>query len=287
MPSPKKPTEHYVTELPSVAVDFDVEAFDELIRTQGVRLIHFKALRCPVGMTELGDNRRPHEDHAGCSNGFLYKKAGIITASLLGNGNDPQLRDVGFVDGASFTSTFPLNYDDACLPPKAFYVAPFDRFYLDEEEITVPTWQLVRANESGLDRLAFPAVVVEVLVDNTGDSYEQCVDFDIANGQIAWREGRRPPIDLSTGAGVIFSIRYRYRPFWYVGRLLHEIRISQRGNPMTGERKLVRMQQQVLLNREFLFLNEANDDLAKDPRNPEKTSPRQQQAPEDGGFGPR
>lgn len=288
----RKPVEHFVTDLPAVAIGFDVEAFDAAIRNQGVKLVHYRALRCPVGMTDIDDNRRPHEDHSGCSNGFLYRKVGTITGLLIGNGNDPQLRDVGFVDGASFTSTFPREYDDACVPAKPFYMAPFDRFYLDEEAITVPTWQLVRANESGLDKLNFPAVEVEELVDNRGDIYEDGRDFEVADtGHIVWLpSGRRPAPDLETGRGAVFSIRYRYRPFWYVARMLHEIRISQIDNPMTNERKLVRMQQQALLNREFLFLNEANDDMARDPRAPQKQpgqSPRQQQAPEDGGFGPR
>lgn len=283
----RKPVDHYVTDLPAVAISFDVEAFDSAIRSQGVRLIHYKALRCPVGMTDIDDNRRPHEDHSGCSNGFLYRKAGTITGLLIGNGNDPQLRDIGFVDGASFTSTFPRAYDEACTPEKPFYLAPFDRFYLDEEAILVPTWQLVRANEAGIDRTNFPVVEVEELVDNRGDSYEEYVDFKVVDGSIQWIPGgRRPMPDLETGRGAVFSVRYRYRPFWYVGRLLHEIRISQVDNPMTNERKLVRMQQQALLNREFLFLNESNDDMAKDPRNTQGPS-RQQQAPEDGGFGPR
>lgn len=284
----RKPVEHFVTDLPAVAISFDVEAFDSAIRSQGVKLVHFKALRCPVGMTDLDDNRRPHEDHAGCSNGFLYRKAGSITGLLIGNGNDPQLRDIGFVDGASFTSTFPRAYDDACIPEKPFYMAPYDRFYLDEEAITVPTWQLVRANEAGMDRTNFPIVEVEELIDSRGDSYEECVDFEIQDGQVVWKvDGHRPSPDLETGRGAIFSIRYRYRPFWYVARLLHEVRVSQVDNPMTNERKLVRMQQQCLLNREFLFLNEAHDDLAKDPRENTQGASRQQQAPEDGGFGPR
>lgn len=284
-PKAKSPTDHFVTSLPTTAIDFDVDAFDSALRSQGVRLVHYTAIRCPVGMTEIGSNRRPHEDHAGCSNGFLYQKAGTITALLIGNGNDPQLRDVGFVDGASFTSTFPLEYDVACdCPDKAFYVAPFDRFYLDEEAITVPTWQLVRANETGLDRLAFPAAVVERLVDANNKTYREGHEFTLSGGSVVWAPGAQPPPN-DDGTGVVFSIRYRYRPFWYVARLLHEIRVSQVGNPVMGERKLVRMQQQVMLNREFLFLNESNDDIA--PRNTDSKTSRQAHAPEDGGFGPR
>lgn len=287
----RKPVEHFVTDLPAVAIGFDVEAFDAAVRNQGVRLIHYRALRCPVGMTDLDDNRRPHEDHSGCSNGFLYSKSGIITGLLIGNGNDPRLQDIGFIDGASFTSTFPRFYDGDGSDCKPFYMAPFDRFYLDEEAITVPTWQLVRMNESGLDKLNFPAVDVEALIDSRGDYYYQCDDFELENGQVMWlTSGKRPMPDVETGRGAIYSIRYRYRPFWYAARMLHEIRVSQVDNPMTNERKLVRMPQQALLNREFLFLNESHDDLARDPRDcTDRTNKasRQQQAPPDGGFGPR
>jgi hypothetical protein len=276
-----------VMDLREVQVAFDAEAFDAAVRSHGVQLVHYIALRCPVGMTDLDDNRRPHDDHAGCSNGFLYTKAGCIKSLLIGNQNKQDLRDIGFVDGASFQATFPRTYEDGC----DFYLAPFDRFYLNEESITVPTWQLIRCNESGTERLAFPAVKVESFVDNRGDSYKEGEDFSLSNGQLSWLpNGRRPISDLETGRGAICSIRYRYRPFWYCARLLHEIRVAQVESPINDDRKLVRMPQQALLNREFLFLNESHDDEAR--RNPKlpgsgPDSPRQTPEPEDGGFGPR
>ena len=276
----RKPVESLVTDMPEVALSFDADAFDAAIRTQGVNLVHYVALRCPVGMTDLDDNRRPHADHAGCSKGFLYTKAGCVQALLTGNQNKQDLRDVGFVDGASFTSTFPRTYEDGETP---FYLAPYDRFYLNEESITVPTWQLSRCNESGTERLAFPVVVVEHLVDSRGDIYKETTDFCVKDGQIVWKEGgHRPMNDLETGRGAVVSIRYRYRPFWYCARLLHEIRIAQVESPINSDRHLIRMPQQALLNREFLFLDESHDDAARDPR-----SPRQSPEPEDGGFGPR
>lgn len=277
----KGPVEHLQTQIPSFAVDFDVEAFDNLIRTQGVRLVHYRALRCPVGMTDIGDNRRPHEDHAGCSNGFIYNKAGVVTASLLGNGNELRGTDVGFVDGASATATFPVEYDQSCTSETGVYVAPFDRFYLDEEAIVVPTWQLVKASDTGLDRLQFPAVQVDYMLDNRGKQYECGIDFTLKNGMIVWQPGHAPAADPESGNPAVISIRYRYRPYWYVARMLHEIRVSQLGNPITGERKLVRMQQQVMLNREYLYLNEQNDP------NVDGTAVRQAAAPADGGFGAR
>jgi len=271
-----------------IEVSFDPDAFDAALRSHGVSLVHYVALRCPVGMTDLDDNRRPHEDHAGCSNGFLYSKAGCIKALMVGNQNKQDLRDIGFVDGASATSTFPRTYEDG---EKDFYLAPYDRFYLNEESITVPTWQLSRCNESGTERLAFPAACVEHLVDSRGDTYKEGEDFHVHSGQVLWLpDGKRPINDLETGRGSVISIRYRYRPFWYCARLLHEIRVAQIEHPILDERRLIRMPQQALLNREFLFLNESHDDQARrDPRNKDSgpESPRQTPEPDDGGFGPR
>lgn len=283
----RSPVESVNIDHREVQVSFDAEAFDQAIRSHGVQLVHYVSLRCPVGMTDLGDNRRPHVDHAGCSNGFLYIKAGCIRALMIGNQNKQDLRDVGFVDGASATSTFPRQYEDGT----DFYLAPFDRFYLNEESITVPTWQLSRSNETGTERLAFPAVFVERLVDARGDSYQEGQDFCLREGQISWLpSGRRPMPDLETGRGSVLSVRYRYRPFWYCARLLHEIRVAQVESTVNEERTLIRMPQQALLNREFLFLNESHDDQARrDPRNKDSgpESPRQAPEPEDGGFGPR
>jgi len=279
--------ESYPIDHREVQVSFDAEAFDQAVRSHGVRLVHYTALRSPVGMTDLDDNRRPLPDHSGSSNGFLYTKAGVIRALFLGNSNRPDLRDIGFVDGASSTVTFPRSYEDGT----EFYLAPFDRFYLEEESIVVPTWQLTRANASGIERLSFPAVSVEQLVDSRGDFYRQEQDFCVKNGQVVWLDGgRRPMPDLETGRDAVIGIRYRYRPFWYCARMLHEIRVAQVESLVNDDRRLIRMPQQALLNREFLFLNENQDDQAiRNPKLPDSgpTSPRQAVEPEDGGFGPR
>lgn len=283
MPKEPRGVSDFFVDIPNVRVNFDPESLDEEIRNQGVRLVHYSAIRCPVGLTDIDDNRRPHDDHEGCSNGFLYEREGTITALLTGNGKQENLQDAGYVHGASFTATFPRQYDMACGPMsgQSFYVAPFDRFYLEEEAIVVPTWQLVRCNESGVDKLNFPAVRVLRLKDQRGQVYREGEDFDLKQGQIVWRPARRPVGDPETDRDAIISVRYLYRPFWYCGRLLHEIRVSQVENLMDDRRPLVRMPQQALLNREWLYLNESNDPEALKPSN------RQAPAPTDGGFGPR
>lgn len=269
-----------ITDMPSSAISFDNDATDGFIRSQGVQLVHYRAIRCPVGMTDLDDNRRPHEDHAGCSNGFIYKKVGTVTTVLQGNSNPNKTTDVGFVDGASFYATFARCYDDL---EEKVRVAPYDRFYLVEENVLVPNWQLFLAHQTGEDRLNFPAVKIEHLIDARGIEYTQNEHFIVnGRGQIEWLTENRPGIDLETGRGTVCSVRYHYKPFLYVGRILHEIRLSQADNPITGERGVEIMPQQAVVHREFMFLNEQKDEFAKD-----SDSLRQQSSPIDGGFGPR
>ena len=52
-----------------ISVSFDPDAFDDALRAQGVQYVHWRAMRCPVGLTDRYSERRVHDDHSGCSNG--------------------------------------------------------------------------------------------------------------------------------------------------------------------------------------------------------------------------
>lgn len=274
----RKPNNLYPMELPSQAVSFDSDAFNEFLNVQGIRLVHYKALRCPVGMTDVDDNNRPLHDHSGCSNGFIYYKAGIVTAGMSGNSNSQNSHDIGLIESSHITATFPQFYDQT---EDQVIIAPFDRFFLDEQEqdakVVVPTWHLQTTNQSRIDKLLFPAVSVEKLIDYRGVEYKEGQDFCIKNGQIHWDGSNWPGWQLDVKRGAIYSIRYSYRPHWYCTRLLHEIRVAQI-DTMEG-RVLTRMPMQIQLAREYCFANEQNDKDAKDSNSLRQTPP-----PKDGGF---
>lgn len=304
------PINHIITDIPSHDISFDIGSFDELIRSQGVKFIHYRAMRCPVGMTDVSDGRKSHPDHSGCSNGFIFTKVGTVTASLLSNSKDKRLLDMGLWDGSTVMSTFPRYYDNPSDQP--FHVSIFDRFYLDETALlgnvplTVVAEQFFIHHESGYDRLKFPVVLVEDLMDARGDRYVQGEDFVIENGQLKWVTSRRPTPELQTGPGMpntgvgptrgaVCSIRYRHVPFWYVGHLMHEVRVTQVQDEATGERKLVRMSYQVLLHREFLGQDKDQDQnqvLVSKTMGISKSlvdadASRMAYGSSDGGFGPR
>jgi hypothetical protein len=273
----EKPGQVYSTDLPNAAVSFDVEAFDQALRSQGVTFVHYRAMRCPVGMVDEFDTRRPHEDHAGCSNGFLYTKAGEITCLFTGNSTQGQLTEIGVMDGSTVSVTMPRTYDGTKEP---VYIAQFDRLYLAEEKIVVVNWQLFKHSPAGKDKLNFPVVEVQDLVDAKGRRFH-APDFEIAAGQIHWLTNTRPGLDPETGKGLVCSARYTYRPYWYVKSLVHEVRVTQAENPYTGVREVHRMPQALVLQREYIFEKQERDDLAPDPEG------RQKPAPEGVNFGPR
>lgn len=258
-------------------VSFDVEQFDTSIRSQGVKLVHYKAIPCPVGKIDKDDIRRPHDDHQGCSNGYIYIKAGCITCLFTGSGNEMRQLEIGLLDGSTVMASAPRFYDDC--PNVPFDVTPFDRFFLIDEAITVPNWELVQAHQTGRDRLRFLVETVSDVVDSRGHVYGPG-DFTIEQGQIVWGPSGGPGVDPATNKGRVYSIRYYYKPHWYVSRVIHQVRVAQIETLL--ERVTMRMPQEFMMHREYVFLNEDKDSQAKDPY-----SQRQVKGPATLDFGPR
>lgn len=275
MPTPKQqPAQVLTTDLPDAAVNFNGPQFDNAIREHGVTFVHWRAMACPVGMIDEHDVRRPHEDHSGCSNGFLYTLAGEITCLFTGNGTSSTFGEMGILDSSSVAITIPTTYDGTSQP---VHIAPFDRLFLREESIVVPDWQRFRTN--GIkDKLRFPVVTIDDLVDSNFVYYKSC-DFSLEQGQVVWGD-KRPGIDPKSGRGLICSVRFTYRPYWYLKSMTHEVRVTQGNDPITGARVVQRMPQAAMLQREYVFEKNDRDELAPDKA--------RQVAPPDGPrFGPR
>lgn len=245
-------------EFPDQAVSFDPEAFDQLIRTQGVEMVHYAAMPCVVGMIDADDERRPHEHHQECSNGYIYTEVGSVTCGFLSNSKEVKALDMGRADGSTVQVIFPRYYD--CTECEPVQPAPFDRIYLKDENCApVVTWERYNASETGVDKLRYPAIKIVFLHDSTGIFYKPGVDFDLVGGKVVWRTGHGPGLDPTTRKGRVCSARYTYRPFWYVQRMVHEVRVAQVENEFTGDRETVRFPQSMVLQREVNFENEQRD----------------------------
>jgi hypothetical protein len=284
MPKPT-PDTLYQLQFASDAVSFDAAKFDEFIRSNGVTLLHWRAMRCPVGMTDPDDIRRPHDHHENCSNGMVYTLAGKVTVGFMNNSSDLRFIDAGRLDGSTVTVVLPRFYDDK--PEVRVEIDSFDRMYLpldDSQDVTVTTKQTFAANASGVDKLHFPIVRVQELMDADGKRYVDGVDFEVRDGQIRWGS-RRPGLDAKLQKGKVCSARYSYRPYWYVKSLIHEVRLATVTDEFTMERRTEQMPQAAVLQREFFFEKEQRDQQAPPASNPPVAA--QQSAPGDGIFGPR
>lgn len=261
-------------------VHFSPADFDDALIAHAVPFLHFRAMKCPVGLKSKHDVRRVDECRLGCSNGFIYTEAGLAWCTPSGNSAKLIQYDPGLLTGASISVTPARYYADEADPYRLVQLLQFDRMYLKDASIVVPTWETFEAHETGVDRLRFEVVEVIDLMDNLGRRYVQG-DFVVTSGKLVWGS-KRPGVDPDTGHGRLCSVRYTYRPYWYVSQLVHEVRVSTVQDPDSNGLVTVRMPQSAILQREYVFEKTERDAQATDP-----SDPRQVTEPYNGGFSAR
>lgn len=239
-----------------LSVAFDLQAFLDNIKAHGLKFVHWRGMRSPLGMVDVDDTRRPDAESPMAYNGMFYTRGGIVTALCLGNTKEVKASDGGIVDASTAQFTPLTHYEDT---KQQVFLAQFDRLQLEEESVLVSRQELLQASITGKDRPKFPAVKIIDCVDAHGNLYRQGSDFELtADGTIIWG-ARQPGQNVASGKGVVYAIRYVYRPYWYVSRILHEMRIIQQDNPYTGKRVTKQAPQSAIIQREFVFETEAAD----------------------------
>ena len=170
-----------------------------------------------------------------------------------------QALDMGLLTGSTMQITVPRYYIESDCSPAGKEVVPalYDRVYLKDNNARVIATQLFEHNISGMDRVKYPIIKVEILVDSRGNLYRECEHFEVVGGQIKWLGLKQPAKNPVTGRGEVCSIRYQYRPYWYIDRLLHEIRIVRNGADSVAAPKAA------LIQREYVFEDERNDPQAQ------------------------
>ena len=244
--------------MPQEAVTLSPEAFDAFLHHYGVRLLHFRAIPCPIGLQTPNDIRRTHDDHSGCDNGFIYQLVGRFTGTFLSNATQIRKLDAGFVDGSSVSITVPRFYDHT--DKQRILVRPYDRIYLEEDDITTAATNITSRRLDGRpDKPAYPAVVVHTLIDSSGISYRQGIDFSLDHGDLIWADSRGPV------PGTPYSIWFEYKPYYYVDRLAHEIRVVPKSDYLhTNTVHNERLSFAIICNREFVHRNKTPDILSPD-----------------------
>lgn len=265
-------------------ISFNLDKQDQFVKSHGVCFMHYRAMPSPIGLKDRGDYRRSDSLDTISENGFIYKKAGEFQGVVLGNSNKKQTVEGGLYDFSEARLTLPrfYNEDSEEAAGERIHLVQGDRIYLknvSKEEKDVVNYQRVEYNPNGVDFLQFPATSVEFIMDSQGNEYKYGVHFKIdKNGNIKWLSGKKNPgIDVDTGKGRIYSIRYRYEAHWYISAVINELRI---GNVTSGgERKESRMGYHVMIQREYVYHNRNRGDSIDTDKDSEteRTRPEQEE----------
>ena len=256
---------------------FDKAAFANLLKDQGVRFRHLRAIPDPTLLADRGDNRRlgPNSD----SDGFLYRQVGCFFGSMQANTKDVEYAVEGNIDQSQAYLTPDMFYEDG---KTAVILNPWDRLELEDIELRVTTSQLISTSGLKTDRAQFPIICVEHLIGSDGFDYQEGTHFKVTpQGEIEWTSQTRPSYNPNTGQGDVYAIRFTYKPYWVIRRLLHEIRVAQITDPMTGQRYIERLPYQCVIARESVFKDKAQTGLAP------LEDPRYSDLPDGTTYGPR
>jgi hypothetical protein len=267
----------YDMNLPFEAVSFDIEAFDKLIASHAVTIEVYSAMICPLGSRDA-DDVHSHMGHSQCSNGFIYTKEGEVEAAFHGNESRPNFQGYGISDESTARMTIKRFYD--CPRDKPVLIGHYYRIYIKDCPVSVTNSEVIEHHQSGVDRLSYPIVAVQRIMDARGQEYQEGRDFVVDAGLLRWLPNKGPGYDTKLGRGVPFSIHYTYKPFYYVKHIPHEVRVTKDIDPATGEVALQRVQYELIVQREWAFHNEGRKER-------EKATDRDVPAPRSGSFGPR
>lgn len=249
-----------------ISINFPIEAFDNDANDQGVGLVHYKAVPCAGSDADRGSMRSTHREHD-CENGFYYKLGGKFKGVLSNNPSSKIVKPEGILDTSICYIILPRFYADT---QQQMYFATYDKidFAVQDSSIWVPYWEKITHSQVGTDRARFPIAQIEYIIGPAGKQYTENVDFKIQNGVIVWISQNRPGFNQMSGEGVPYSVRYLYKPSFFVNKIIHQIRLLNTFDPSTGEKKEIRFPSLLECVREVEFENISNstqyDSLAEE-----------------------
>jgi hypothetical protein len=226
-------------------VGMNPTVFEEAIRAHGVRMIHSKPLLCPKRRDLYTPDHDPNCKQ--CQNGFLYYEPKEFIGLFQGNSNNRNFGMNGTFDVDQVMITVPTKYLDGTELDAQFY----DQIAVVNDECRY--FQLIEHSVTGRDRLHFPAIDVDKLIDFHGREYTIGIDFALDGGDIVWTGTERPGYDITIDRGVIYSVNYYTRPIFTVIALPHQFRSTQQ--KVAGGGAEARFPQSLVCRKEFILKN--------------------------------
>jgi hypothetical protein len=237
----------------------DPKAFEDLIKNRGIRWKHEKATPCP-NVSDI--EQQMHDPNCRiCENGMLFYGSSEIHGIFSNNKLERMYEVIGIWDVGQAIVTFSAYMDGQDGTPgmgTAIDMQHWDKLTCLDYEFR---WQeRIEHSPTGVDRLRYPALQIE-FVATKSKKYFADTHFQInADGNVQWISQEQPSYDQLNQRGEIYTISYTAQPVFYVIQLLHEIRATKAIDHATGLNKAVRLPQQVLIMRDYLFLNRKDKD---------------------------
>lgn len=213
-------------------VNLKYQDYDKLIDQQGVRVKVYRTILCPnVKSVDGGE----HEiDCALCYGANFVDRLPICTVAFIqGQTLEKHQRPEGMVDGNSISATFKQGIE-----LQYFTLVEL----LDFSDLF---FERVKRSRGQVDVLRYPAVRVNLIVDETGAEFVEGLDFQLdENGSLRWCLNKGPV------AGTIYSINYEMKVRFRAVSAQHVNRFAQIAVP--GATKMVKLNEQWMLQKSFL-----------------------------------
>ena len=247
-----------------VKSDPQIENF--FVANTGIKLMHYISMPDPLYKVEAGAIRQSFDqeengqfqnnDRFYRENGFLYFKKAIIMGNFQSNTKDLKNLTAGLYTSAGASMTLNRYYEGT---DEKIEISENDKLVpceLEEEFHTTIAHEF-QHNPTGIDRLQFPANKIVMLIDSAGKIYNQDEAFTVCNGVLTWIAGQdRPGIDPVSGHGRICSVRYTYKPYFYIKLILKDIRVKPTIDRLTGQVTVKAGPVLVQLQADWVYLNE-------------------------------
>lgn len=230
----------------------DPIAFEQLIHQRGLRWKHYRATQCPnIKSLETGI----HDPNCRqCENGQIFYGGAIVHGLNMQYKLEKLYESQGAWDLGNGVVTFSAYADDEDGNPgmgPAIDLQPFDKLICLDYSFR---WsEVIEHSPTGIDRLRYPALTVEYVATKDKVYYID-EDFIINEvGYLKWTGQNQPLYDQLNSLGEIFTVAYTAQPVFYVIQLIYEIRATKAFDQTTGAITAVRLPQQVLIRRDYLF----------------------------------
>lgn len=224
------------------------DAFDQLLNNRGIRFIHKVSAPCP-NINVLDDNNHDPECTFCDQSQVLYVEEREIWGVLSNNTLEKLYEIQGVWEVGTAVITFPTHYEGTDVQ------ADFNVF----DQLVCPDFQVrlsdLKAYEGdSVTKCKYPivrAVNITSITNGLLKTYVEGVDYNVVDGNINWISGKEPSYNQIEEIGEVLSITYVANPVYNVLQTLHELRVTQ--ELINGVKTAIRLPQQVLVKRDFLF----------------------------------